>query len=204
MCFYSFLSSFTFHCNSVRLTYCIKGYLTWLGMLVSQRLLPAIRRISGEFFIFQLSTKRVPQCTGRARPPTFFWTRDSCIRLDRFVAAKQYHPQSSGLQNPGALAGCFQESGAPSRTRDDLWDKRKSGEKCAIGGGWVVNECPVKVIFVPMAKHFMYFASAENLQKDRHITSKCAILFLKCITQTGNNNAGMCTAHAKKKLLYAS
>ena len=26
--FYSFLSSFTFHCNSVRLTYCIKGYLT--------------------------------------------------------------------------------------------------------------------------------------------------------------------------------
>ena len=26
--FYSFLSSFTFHCNSLRLTYCIKGYLT--------------------------------------------------------------------------------------------------------------------------------------------------------------------------------
>ena len=30
MCFYSFVSSFTFHCNSVLLTYCIRGYLTWL------------------------------------------------------------------------------------------------------------------------------------------------------------------------------
>jgi len=28
--FYSFLSSFTFHRNSVRLTYSIKGYLTYL------------------------------------------------------------------------------------------------------------------------------------------------------------------------------
>jgi len=147
---------------------------------------------------FNCLLREYPSAQGAQDHRHFFWTRDSCIRLDRFVAAKQYHPQSSGLQNPGALAGCFQESGAPSRTRDDLWDKRKSGEKCAIGGGWVVNECPVKVIFVPMAKHFMYFASAENLQKDRHITSKCAILFLKCITQTGNNNAGMCTAHAKK------
>ena len=30
--FYSFLGSFTFRCNSVRLTCCIKGYLTWLDL----------------------------------------------------------------------------------------------------------------------------------------------------------------------------
>ena len=30
--FYSFLSLFTFHSNSVCLTYCIKGYLIWLDL----------------------------------------------------------------------------------------------------------------------------------------------------------------------------
>jgi len=34
MYFYSFLSSFTFHCNSVRLTYCIKVHFNAVAQLI--------------------------------------------------------------------------------------------------------------------------------------------------------------------------
>ena len=49
----------------------------------------------------------------------------------------------------------------------------------ALGvGGWL-RECPVEVIYVSLDIHCLHSAyeSVENLQKDRHMTPRCTILF---------------------------